>query len=418
MTAAGGRSASGSAPPLSRRAALLLAAAGLVQLSPPRGRSAAPVFSGPTAAATVPAVRPELEALLADRARALLRHDAAALPAGEAGQAALRRLADLPLAELSYRITEFTEPAGTGVTLRAELGWRVAEYDEYPAVLRRRLSFERGTGGWRLTQEQPEGPAAPWDLGPVSVAPGRHCLVFGQAAPAELARTAAAADQAVPLVGEVWGAGWPGKLLIGHPATAEQFDRLLGTPAGQYAGIAAVTTAAAGAPVRTPADRILINPQAYAGLSDLGRRVVTAHEITHVATRADTKPWTPLWLSEGVADHTGYRGTDRTPQQIAPELAKAAAARGFSPKLPADADFTAGATGIALAYELAWSACDLMVRRFGERRLVALYRANAAAGPATTREEWLDGLLRTTLGLGLDEFTRLWADDLHQRFAH
>ncbi|MFJ8041000.1 hypothetical protein ACIRBX_10905 [Kitasatospora sp. NPDC096147] len=408
----------GSAPVLSRRAALLLAAGGLVQLSPPQVRDRIPAFAGPTAAATVPAVRPELEALLAERARALLRRDATALPTGEAGQALLRRTADLPLAELSYRVAEFSEPAGDTVTLTAELGWRVAEYDEYPSVLRRRLSFRRVGGQWGLTEEQADGPAAPWDLGPVSVVRGRHCLVLGQAAPAELARTVAAADLAVPLVGEVWGAGWTGRLLIEHPATEAQFDRLLGTPPGQYAGMAAVTTAAAGAPVRTPADRILINPQAYAGLSELGRRVVTVHEATHVATRADTRPWTPLWLSEGVADHTGYRGTGRTPQQIAPALAAAAAAPGFAPALPADTDFAAGSPGIALAYELAWSACDLIARRFGERRLVAFYRAAGAAGPTTTREEWLDGLLRTAFGLGLDEFTRQWDDDLHRRFGH
>ncbi|MFJ9519721.1 hypothetical protein ACIRPK_15840 [Kitasatospora sp. NPDC101801] len=411
---------------LSRRAALLLAAAGLVQLSPPVARpvqapSVPPVRS---AGAETIRLRPRIEALLADRARALLRLDRTALaagvtPAGRAAElAALARLARVPLAELSYRITDFAEPVGGALTLTAELGWRIAEFDDLPAVLTRRIGCELVDGEWLLATDQPIGGAALWDLGEVRAVQGGHSLVLGQAEPAALAAAAATADLAVPLVTEVWGGDWPGRLLLGFPATAEQFARLLGVSEAGYQGIAAVTTAAAGAPLHSPADRVLINPQAYAGLSELGRRVVTVHEATHVATRADTRPWTPLWLSEGVADYTGYRGAGRSPKQIAPELARAAAVKGFTAALPADADFAAGSAGIGLAYELAWSACDLIARRFGEQRLVDFYRAAGATGPTGGREEWLDGLCRARLGLGLADLTRQWGEDLHQRFAH
>ncbi|MBB4949943.1 hypothetical protein F4556_005478 [Kitasatospora gansuensis] len=411
---------------LSRRAALLLAAAGLVQLSPPPARPVRvpPVAPATPAGAEAVPVRPRIEALLADRARALLRLDRTALVAGvaPAHRAAeltvLTRLAQLPLAELSYRITDFTEPAGAALTLTAELGWRVADFDDHPAVLTRRIGCELVDGEWLLTTDQPVGAAALWDLGEVRAVRGGHSIALGQAEPAVLAETVATADRAVPLVTEVWGGDWPGRLLLCHPATGEQFAQLLGVSAAGYQGIAAVTTAAAGAPLHSPADRVLINPQAYAGLSELGRRVVTVHEATHVATRADTRPWTPLWLSEGVADYTGYRGTGRSPKQIAPELARAAAAQGFTAALPADADFAAGSAGIGLAYELAWSACDLIARRFGEQRLVGFYRAVGATEPAGGREEWLDGLCRARLGLGLADLTRQWGEDLHQRYAH
>lgn len=381
--------------------------------------------AGPATSVTAagPSARPGIETLLADRARALLRLDRTALlatvaPANHpAEQAALARLAQLPLAELSYRITAFTEPAGAEpvaptLSLTAELGWRVAEFDDHPAVLTRRLDFARLDGRWLLTAERPVGGAALWDLGEIRAVRGSRSIVLGPADPAELAKAAATADLAVPLVTELWGGDWPGRLVLGLPATGEQFARLLGVPAAGYEGIAAVTTAAAGAPLRTPADRVLINPQAYAGLSELGRRVVTVHEATHVATRADTRAWTPLWLSEGVADFTGYRGTGRTRRQIAPELARAAAAKGFTAQLPADADFSAASAGIALAYELAWSACDLIARRFGEQRLVAFYRAAGSAAPTGARDEWLDGLFRDRLGLGLADFTRQWDADL------
>ncbi|BFV59738.1 hypothetical protein KCMC57_up48420 [Kitasatospora sp. CMC57] len=411
---------------LSRRAALLLAAAGLVQLSPPAARPAGGPVPTPAAPAGADAalVRPRIEALLADRARALLRLDRTALAAGvaparrPAEQAGLTRLAQLPLAELSYRITDFTEPVGATLTLAVELGWRVAGFDDHPAVLTRRIGCELVDGEWLLSTEQPVGGAALWDLGEVRAARGGHSIALGRAEPAALAAAVATADRAVPLVTEVWGGDWPGRLLLVLPATGEEFAQLLGVSAAGYQGIAAVTTAAAGAPLNSPADRVLVNPQAYAGLSELGRRVVTVHEATHVATRADTRPWTPLWLSEGVADYTGYRGTGRSPGQIAPELARAAAAKGFTAVLPADTDFAAGSAGIGLAYELAWSACDLIARRYGEQRLVGFYRAAGATEPTGGREEWLDGLCRARLGLGLADFIRQWGEDLHQRYAH
>lgn len=406
---------------LSRRAALLLATGGLVQLSLPLARPAAIETAAPQAAADPPE-RPRIEALLADRARALLRLDRAGLlatvapEAGPAQQVAFDRLLQVPLADLSYRLTAFTEPEpgrGNLATATAELSYRLKETDEYPAVLTRTLAFVRVGGGWLLSADDPSGASALWDLGTVRVVKGVHSMLLGLADEDELKRTAATIDRAVPAVSELWGSGWAGRLLVEIPATEPQFAQLLGVKAADYQGIAAVTTAAAGAPRRAPADRVLINPEAYADLNELGRRVVTTHEATHVATRADTKAWTPLWLSEGVADYTGYRGTGRTPRQVAPELARDIEAGRMPTALPADADFTAGSTGIAQAYELAWTACHLIADKYGEQHLVALYRAAGAAAPAAGRDDWLDGLLRGQLGLGLADFTKQWIANLN-----
>ncbi|NEE06242.1 hypothetical protein G3M58_07310, partial [Streptomyces sp. SID7499] len=71
------------------------------------------------------------------------------------------------------------------------------------------------------------------------------------------------------------------------------------------------------------ADRVIVNPQAYATLGSFGQRIVLTHETTHVATRTSTSTATPVWLSEGFADWTAYRGEDRAADTIAPELAEA-----------------------------------------------------------------------------------------------
>ncbi|WP_371496617.1 hypothetical protein OG871_11665 [Kitasatospora sp. NBC_00374] len=404
-------------PVLSRRAALLLAGAGVAQLSlpllrPPRPTAAA----GPPAAALL---RPVVEELLAARAAALVGRDGAALAAGTAPaarpvqQELLDRMAQVPLAALSYRLTSFTEPpAGADrISVAAELGHRLTDLDQYPAVLNRRLELVRLAEGWRLVSDEPVGAPALWDLGRVKAVRGSRCLVLGLGADQDLAGLAGRADQAVPAVEAVWGDAWPGRLLLQLPATELEFAALLDVRPEPYQGIAAVTVAAGGAPEHTPADRIVVNPEAYRGLSELGRRVVITHEATHVATRADTRGWTPMWLSEGVADHTAYLGSGRTARQIAPALAQEVTAGRMPAVLPSDADFTAGADRIGQAYELSWLACDLIARDFGERTLVGLYRDVGAAGrPAAgeSADAVLDRLLRGRLGIGAAEFTARW----------
>ncbi|MEV4616412.1 hypothetical protein AB0K43_28025 [Kitasatospora sp. NPDC049258] len=402
---------------LSRRAALLLAAGGLAQASVPLLRPAGRPAAVPEAAG--PALRPVIEELLAARARALLALDRAVLLAGaapaaaQAQHAALDRMAQVPFAELGYRITSFTEPPPEAdrITVAAEFEHRLVDLDAYPAVLSRRLELVRLPEGWRLAADEPAGAPALWDLGPVRVARGTRCLVLGLAEQAEVSALATRADQAVPAVEALWGDAWPGRLLLELPSTEAEFARLLEVQPEPYRGIAAVTVAVAGAPEHTPADRILVNPEAYRGLSELGRRVVVTHEATHVATRAVTRSWTPMWLSEGVADHTAYLDSGRTARQIAPGLAQEVAAGRIPRTLPSDADFTAGADRIGQAYELSWLACEVIAREFGERSLVRLYQDVGVSGRAAageSPESVLDRLLRGRLGIGTAEFTALW----------
>ncbi|MFE0461122.1 hypothetical protein ACFW1A_17930 [Kitasatospora sp. NPDC058965] len=325
----------------------------------------------------------------------------AGLLAAHAEQLRTGPLAGLDLAELGYRVTGLTD-----AEVRAELSYRLTGFDDYPAVLQRR--FVRDGAGPGAEDAAPGSAVAPWDLGPVRPVRGSHCLVLGPAEPVDVATLAGLADRAVPAVAEVWGSGWPQRLVLQLPATEEQFARLLGVDPGSYQGIAAVTSAAAGAPVRTPADRVLVNPEAFKQLSGVGRQVVITHECTHVATRADTHPWTPLWLSEGVADWTGYLATGRTARQIAPELTQDVAAGRVPTALPTDADFAAGAEGIAQAYEQSWLACDLIAQQHGRAALVELYRGIGAAGPGAGRDQQLDTQLRARLGYGLAEFTKRW----------
>jgi hypothetical protein len=183
---------------------------------------------------------------------------------------------------------------------------------------------------------------------------------------------------------------------------------LLDAPPTSYEGIAAVTTGEAGEHTNAPADRIVINPEAYGELSGEGRQVVVTHETVHVASRTHTSGATPLWLSEGLADWVGYGATDRKPKEVAVELVRAARAGKLPRELPTDRDFRFGRDPEALgrAYESGWLACRLIADEWGKDRLIALY---LRIGSSQKRPEAaVEEAMRGELGLSPEEFTERW----------
>ncbi len=237
---------------------------------------------------------------------------------------------------------------------------------------------------------------------------GEHSLVLGVGQPDSVLRGYAnLADRAVPAASQAWGADWAGRVVVLVPKSLDGMAGLLGAPASGYRGIAAVTTGEAGGAAKAPADRIVVNPDAYGVLGDFGRQVVLTHEATHVATRAHTTAATPLWLSEGYADWVGYRGSGRTAAQIAPELDRAVREGQLPAALPADADFgfSGDAGKLAKAYEGGWMACRMIADHWGEVRLDDFYRA---VGDHRKRAGAVEGALKDVLGTTPRKFTAQW----------
>ncbi|MFD9445790.1 hypothetical protein ACFWBR_43670 [Streptomyces sp. NPDC060006] len=340
--------------------------------------------------------------------------------AGErsAARAEFRNLRAVPLTDWSYRVTGFRR-SGDRATADAELRYRMDGYDRAPVVTGRTLTLARADGRWYVTADRPAADAGRqlWEQGPVLAVRGEHSLVLGVGQPRGALRGyARLADRAVPAVREAWSADWPGQVVVLVPASLEGMGELLGAPASGYRGIAAVTTGETGGSGKTPADRIIVNPDAYGVLGSFGRQVVLTHETTHVATRASTSAATPLWLSEGYADWVGYRGTGRTAGQVAPELARAVTEGRVPAALPGDKDFGFGgdAGKLARAYESGWLACRLIAERWGEVRLGEFYRV---VGAHDKRAGAVEAGLREVLGTTPEEFTRMWREYLRDRLG-
>ncbi|GGK88086.1 hypothetical protein Sme01_00910 [Sphaerisporangium melleum] len=201
----------------------------------------------------------------------------------------------------------------------------------------------------------------------------------------DLADLARRADRASLVAGRLLG---PVRPVILVPATTEQ-AATLSAPAS-VTGLAAVAAV----------DSVIVEPAAFARLSAAGRDVVLTHEITHIAAGAALDGRTPKWLVEGFADYVGYRDSGIPVARAAAELAEEVRAGRLPRELPGPGDFAAGSPRLAQAYEEAWLACRYVAERYGERALVALYRA-ARGGD-------LSAALSRTLGTGPAGFTAAW----------
>ncbi len=397
----------------------------------------APSSPGPDATADAQQVRvAALRSLLQTRERAVLGHDQSAwMGTVDSRQTAFRdaqraqfaNLAKLPITRWTYTYD------GAGPELSAArravlgpgawvaqvgLGYRFGAADRTDVQSGEALTLTQVAGRWLVAGDS-DGTTDTevWDLAPLTVVHGRRSVVIGVGNASTLRPFAAQADLAVTRVSQIWGTAWPRRVVVLVPGTQAQMARLLGRPSASLAQIAAVTTgeltAAAGEPAGG-ADQIIVNPAGFAKLSTLGRRVVITHETTHVAVRASTPLAVSIWLSEGFADYIGFSGLGLSRTVVAADVL-GQVRRGIGPRhLPVEADFDASQTTIGPSYSASWLACELIADRYGQAKLVALYRAasRAVSTPGVTTSQSPDQATGAAFGavLGVSEasFTKSW----------
>jgi hypothetical protein len=335
-------------------------------------------------------------------------------------------LTALPLRSWEYSVT-VTDPFELSSARRAILGpsawtvevalrYQIEGYDEAQSKLRLYYTVVQRDGRWFLASDGDGSDAGRrsqvglWDLGRINVVAGDHSLVLGLGSTSRIRPFAADADAAVTRVTGVWGADWPGKVIVVVPDTQHQMERLAGVEDGLYDQIAAVTRRETGRQADDSAgDRVIVNPELWTQLGTLGRRVVMTHEITHVATHDATTSSTPTWLSEGFADYVAYRGL-RVPVAVSAQDVLAAVRRGRLPKaLPTLQDFEPTNQRLAEVYESAWLACRLLADRYGQDKLARFYRAvgtgDLGAGPSGAP---LDPAFEAVFDLTTAGFTSQW----------
>jgi hypothetical protein len=365
--------------------------------------TALPTTRSPSATSAVPttqlnAPRPSvtreeaLGALLAARADAVRTRDRAAFlatldnPASGFGLRQLTmfdNLSRLPLATFSYGTPE-PAPA-LGADRVAQVGpdawvsrvagrYSLAGFDTIPREFESYFTVVRRAAAWKLADDT-DGGTQPqlWDISNFTVLRSPTTLVVGSGPVSRLRPYLALGDTAVPRVSRVWTVPWKRRVVLVVPATAAQMAEQLGQSPGSVDQVAAVTDGPFDSMGRAGADRVVINPRAFASLQRRGQQVVVTHESTHVAIRSTTDRPVPLWLSEGMADFVGYRDVGVSRQQVAAALLDRVRARKGPTGLPAAADFDPSRTTIAPTYNAAWLAINRIVDRYGQAALVRFY---------------------------------------------
>lgn len=284
--------------------------------------------------------------------------------------------------------------------------WRLGGFDERPSVHVLPVTFAtRGGRTTFVTARSGYGADVPlWLTDRVHVTRTPRSLVVATRADRS-AELSPLADRAVLDVRRVVSR-WRGRLVVEAPDGRRGMVRVLGPQPGGYRGIAAVTTTVDGSDDAAAPEHVFVNPPVFDPLGARGSQVVLSHEATHVATRAAASSM-PTWLVEGFADYVALRDVD-LPVTVTAGQALAQVRRSGPPRgLPEAADFAARGPRLGASYEAAWLACRLLASRYGERRLVAFYRA-------ADRDSSTTAAFRTVLGTDQRAFTRAWRAELRR----
>ncbi len=386
----------------------------------------------------------EVERLLSTRTAAVLGRNREAFlgtvdPLADAlmkRQAALfDALAEVPLGTWDYRLDPTnTKRANPKLDLRygrgqwwaptVTLSYLLAGFDDRPTIDEHHLTFVRRDGRWLLGADddfEAAGAAttrALWDRGPVAAVRAPGVLALGHDDSPLLRNVAAVASAAIPRVREVWGDKWTQKVVVIVPSSTRELSSLLDSTQdlSQIAAVASAKYEGAPDPDATAVDRILVNPETFPKLGQLGRRVVLTHEVTHVATRRATGPAMPAWLAEGFADYVGYKGLKVPLDVAARDLRKDVRAGRLPTALPLDDAFLGGSGSLAQAYEQSWLAVRLLVDRYGEADVVRFYRA-VGASRGVAESEVLNTELQGEFGIDTAGFVAEWRASLQRQLG-
>ena len=145
---------------------------------------------------------------------------------------------------------------------------------------------------------------------------------------------------------------------------------------------------------------IFVNPRVFDPLGPQGSQIVMSHEATHVATGAAVSTM-PTWLLEGFADFVALDHVDLPVSVTASQVLARVRRKGPPSRLPGKTEFDPQNAALGASYEAAWLACRLLGERYGEKKLIAFYRAADESGSTTEP-------FRRVLGTDQSSFTRSW----------
>ncbi|MGZ8180257.1 hypothetical protein ACXVUM_20235 [Williamsia sp. SKLECPSW1] len=333
----------------------------------------------------------------------------------ESGQLGDRgQLGEIPVpAELQQRLD--AQGSSDSWVVPAVLRYQFAGVDEAPTTIERPLVMARYGDRWTVVGDAGPvlGSGSPraqfWDFPGVRAqrvtTSGGTSVVLDYPGSRGLGdRIRAALPGAVGAVSAFWGGQWPRRAVVIATDSGAAFSGLARTQ-GDTAAAAAATVSGDDTGVSALGQRVIFTPGAITDLPGPALDVVLRHELTHVAARPRTADTAPKWLTEGVAEYVGRRGTYRDLADAAPDLAEQVRAGKLPAALPDDAAFDVAGANPRLAYQTAWSFAAFAAEAYTPQRLRALY-LRLAGGPSTAQAQ--SDAMSATLGAPGDAVLDRW----------
>ncbi|CAN5474902.1 hypothetical protein BH23ACT6_BH23ACT6_02920 [soil metagenome] len=202
------------------------------------------------------------------------------------------------------------------------------------------------------------------------------------------------AERGIADVEDLWGSGSvPLPIRLDLPATAAGWA--LATSQQDQTLTYAASTVWRGA-----TGHIVVHPAMWSEVTPEGRSAVIAHEISHLVM--GNQPHMPWWITEGLAEYTAHRGSDRSLEDIA-----GSALGRLSANPPPRWPQRSGSADPWQDYAPAWLACVYLAQAYDESLLLDLHADVAADVP-------LDTALQRRSGARSTEVHQSWVAWLRQ----
>lgn len=303
------------------------------------------------------------------------------------------------------------------------LEFQLAGVDEYPMRTKVGAILAKRGEDWTVVSVDetadsmhPSWPAGPWEFGPVlgTAVPvdraGESLILSHPGDEAQAAQLAEALPDAIARVTDFWGADWDRTVVLEIAADQEEFGAITGQADPDSVSAAAAIVYESDRPGH--GQRIVFAPGAIERMDEFQLGVVLRHELSHVATRADTGRGAPGWLIEGTGDYVGFRGTDTELADAVPAVASMVATHGAPDSLPEDVQYTGPMAD--LAYQLGRTMIDYIVTAYDEDRLIELHDRLGDGGRAP---EEVDEIVQEVLGVSMNRLTSDWSVWLGETFG-
>ncbi len=257
-----------------------------------------------------------------------------------------------------------------------------------------RFDFKRVDGEWQVTLVGPGEQPPFWHTGNIATDRSQHFLIFtrpeaaedlsmikqeAEAAYAQLAQRGLALDERY--------VAFVTATVEGFRQYAGQGDRVVGTARWRYR--------VSGDQFEVVNRAFYVNGTAFhddrTGYQPGERRTTIAHELVHLALAAETRPFTPAWLAEGIAVYYADQSTTAERQGLVMSGALDQLTLEQLTQARSLVGHAEGDNPVPNAYTFAGAAVDYLAQHYSEAKMRELYRSYSATPPARIRGDLPDG---------------------------